>query len=286
MAEFPNLPDLVEPVMVAAFEGWNDAGEAASAATEHLASRWETQEVVAVESDEYYDFQVSRPRARIVDGVSQGLQWPATRLSVARPEGAQRDVVLMRGVEPNMRWRAFCSELVTVAQRLGVRRVVLLGALLADSPHTRPIPVTATVSTPELGDRLDLETSSYEGPTGVVGALHDAFTEAGMDAVSLWAAIPHYAAQPPCPKGTLALLRRVEDAAELSVPMGDLPEEARAWERGVDELADEDSDVASYVRSLEEAKDAAELPEASGDAIARDFERYLKRRDGGKGSGA
>lgn len=286
MPEFASLPELVEPVMVAAFEGWNDAGEAASAAAEHLAASWDAREILAVESDEYYDFQVSRPRTQIVDGRGQGLEWPATRVSVVRPEGARRDVVLMRGVEPNMRWRTFCAELLSVTQQLGVRRVVMLGALLADSPHTRPIPVTAAVSDPALAESLSLETASYIGPTGILGALQDTYTSAGLEAISLWAAVPHYVAQPPCPKGTLALLRRVEDAIDLSVPLGDLPEESRAWERGVDELATEDTEVAGYVRSLEEAKDAEELPEASGEAIARDFERYLKRRGGGRGPGA
>jgi proteasome assembly chaperone (PAC2) family protein len=271
--EFANLPELVEPVMVAAFEGWNDAGEAASGAVEHLVAQWGASEVLAVESDDYYDFQVSRPRARIVDGVGQGLEWPSTRVSVARPQGAGRDVVILQGIEPNMRWRGFCGELVEVARRLGVARVVLLGALLADSPHTRPIPVSATVSDPTLGKALGVERANYEGPTGIIGALQDAYGAAGLEAVSLWAAVPHYVSQPPCPKGTLALLRHVEDAIDVQIPLGELPEDARAWERGVDELADEDSEVAGYVRSLEEAKDAADLPEASGEAIARDFER-------------
>lgn len=281
MPELDSVPELVEPVMVAAFEGWNDAGEAASAAVEHLASAWDADELLALEPDDYYDFQVSRPRATVVEGESRGVSWPTTRVSIARPAGGGSDIVLVTGDEPNMRWRGFAGDLLAIARELGVRRVVLLGALLADTPHTRPVPVTSVVSPAELGTSLHLEATGYEGPTGIIGVLHDIFASAGLEAVSLWAAVPHYVAQPPSPKGVLALLRRVEDVLDLTVPLGDLPEEARAWENGVDELASEDDDIAGYVRSLEEAKDAAELPEATGEAIARDFERYLKRRGRG-----
>ncbi|GAB3213504.1 PAC2 family protein [Marinactinospora thermotolerans] len=282
MPELDSVPELVEPVMVAAFDGWNDAGEAASAVIEHLATVWEARELLRLDSDDYYDFQVTRPRVTMADGHNRGITWPATRVSLARPSGGGH-VVLVRGIEPNMRWRGFSSDLLAVARELGVRRVILLGALLADSPHTRPVPVTGVVSPPSLAASLPvrLEPASYEGPTGIVGVLQDVFGAAGLETISLWAAIPHYVAQPPCPKGTLSLLRRVEDILDLTVPLGELPEEARAWEHGVDELASEDSDIAGYVRSLEEAKDAAELPEASGEAIARDFERYLKRRGQG-----
>ncbi|PSK98092.1 PAC2 family protein [Murinocardiopsis flavida] len=280
MPEPGRVPDLVDPVMVAAFDGWNDAGEAASGVVDHLSSVWSADHLLALEPDDYYDFQVSRPRVVMADGESKGLTWPGTRVSVAAPaEGGH--VVLVRGSEPNMRWRGFARDLLSIARELGVRRVVLLGALLADSPHTRPMPVTGVSSPPELGGALHLEPASYEGPTGILGVLQDVFGGAGLETVSLWAAVPHYVAQPPCPKGTLALLRRVEDVLDRPVPMGDLPEAARAWENGVDELAAEDEDVAGYVRSLEEAKDAAELPEATGESIAREFERYLKRRGRG-----
>ncbi|MDA0566685.1 PAC2 family protein [Streptomonospora sp. S1-112] len=281
MTELDSAPELVEPVMVAAFEGWNDAGEAASAVIEHLAAAWDADELLALAPDDYYDFQVSRPRATVVDGEHQGLAWPTTRVSVARPDGAPHDVVLVSGPEPNMRWRGFAGDLLAIARELGVRRIVLVGALLADSPHTRPVPVTGITSPEALRSVLHLEPTTYDGPTGILGVLHEVFQSAGLEAVSLWAAVPHYVAQPPCPKGTLALLRRVEDVLDTTVPMGDLPEEARAWERGVDELASEDDDIAGYVRSLEEAKDAADLPEASGEAIAREFERYLRRRGRG-----
>jgi predicted ATP-grasp superfamily ATP-dependent carboligase len=186
--------------------------------------------------------------------------------------------VLVRGIEPNMRWRQFTGEVLGVCHELGVEMVVTLGALLADSPHTRPVPVTGTSSDEAVARSLHLEPSRYEGPTGIVGIVQDSCTRAGIPALSIWAAVPHYVAQPPCPKATLALLRHVEDLLDVPIPLGELPEDARAWERGVDELAAEDPEVADYVRSLEEAKDLTEAPEASGDAIAREFERYLRRR--------
>ncbi|MBW8483381.1 PAC2 family protein [Actinomadura parmotrematis] len=280
MVEFENVPELVDPVLVAAFEGWNDAGEAASGVVQHLASTWDAAPVAELDPDDYYDFQVTRPVVELIDGESRGIVWPTTRVSAARlPSG--RDVVLVHGIEPNMRWRSFCRELVEITERLGVREVVLLGALLADAPHTRPVPVTGSASETGLVTTLNLEPTRYEGPTGILGVLQDAYAKAEITTVSLWAAVPHYVAQPPSPKATLALLRRVEDVLDVAIPLGELPEEARAWENGVNELAEEDSEVAEYVRTLEEAKDATELPEASGDAIAREFERYLRRRDAG-----
>jgi len=214
----------------------------------------------------------------VSDGHAEELVWPTTRLAIARPPEASRDLILLHGIEPNMRWRGFTAELVTAFTELGVELVILLGALLADSPHTRPLQVTAATSGAELAAQLHVEPVDYKGPTGIVGVLQQACAAAGMPSVSLWAAVPHYVAQPPSPKATLALLRSVEDILDISLPLADLPAEARAWERGVDELAEQDSDVAEYVRSLEEAKDATDLPEASGDAIAREFERYLRRR--------
>ena len=177
-----------------------------------------------------------------------------------------------------MRWRRFCAELLAACDELGAELVVTLGALLADTPHTRPIPVTGTATEAELVDRLKLEESTYEGPDRDRRRLPGRVRQLDIPAVSYWAAVPHYVAQPPCPKATLALLGQLEDLLEASIPLDDLPEDARAWERGVDELAEEDEDVADYVRSLEETRDTTELPEASGEAIAREFERYLKRR--------
>ena len=279
MIELVGVPELVDPVLVAAFEGWNDAGDAATAAVEHLETVWDAQLLGELDPEEFYDFQVNRPVVGLGEDGVRTITWPTTRLSYARVPGVNRDIVLLRGIEPNVHWRGFTAELVGLAHELGVGLVVTLGALLADSPHTRPIPVSGTSSDPGVARALHLEQSRYEGPTGIVGVFGDACTGAGVPAVSVWAAVPHYVAQPPSPKATLALLRRVEDLLDVPIPLGELPEEARAWERGVDELAADDTEVADYVRSLEEARDTTELPEASGEAIAQEFERYLKRRD-------
>ncbi|UYM07921.1 PAC2 family protein [Solicola gregarius] len=266
--------------MVVAFEGWNDAAESASGVIDHLIDVWDAEQIAEIDPDDYYDFQVNRPFVGITESGERGITWPTTRVYVARPVGSERDIVLVRGIEPNMRWRQFSEELLVIADWLGVRMVVTLGALLTDTPHTRPVPVTGSISDPGLLDRLDLEESRYEGPTGINGVFADMCARSGIPNTSLWAAVPHYVGQPPCPKATLALLGRLEDVFELTIPEGDLPEEARAWERGVDELASEDGEIAEYVESLEEARDTTDLPEASGDAIAREFERYLKRRSG------
>jgi proteasome assembly chaperone (PAC2) family protein len=280
--ELEEVPDLESPVLIAAFEGWNDAADAASAVVDHLIKVWDARVVAAIDPEDFYDFQMNRPVVGTDDVGMRKITWPSTQLSVARPPGSQRDVILLRGIEPNMRWRQFCAELLAAADELGAELVVTLGALLADTPHTRPIPVSGTATEPELADRLKLEQSNYEGPTGIVGVFQDACVQLDIPAVSFWSAVPHYVAQPPCPKATLALLGQLEDLLEVSIPLDDLAEEARAWERGVDELAEEDEEIADYVRALEETRDTAELPEASGEAIAREFERYLKRRETGE----
>ncbi|OON82284.1 PAC2 family protein [Streptomyces tsukubensis] len=285
MIELEGVPELIDPVMVAAFEGWNDAGDAASTAVAHLDKEWKGEVFAALDAEDYYDFQVNRPTVFMEDGVRK-ITWPTTRLSVVRVGGENpRDLVLVRGIEPSMRWRTFCNELLGFAHELGVELVVVLGALLGDTPHTRPVPVSGVTSDADLARTMDLEETKYEGPTGIVGILQEACTHAGVPAVSLWAAVPHYVSQPPNPKATLALLNRLEDLVNLRIPLGELPEDARAWQLGVDQLAAEDSEVAEYVQSLEEARDTAELPEASGEAIAREFERYLRRRDGGPAQG-
>ncbi|MCG3043282.1 PAC2 family protein [Streptomyces sp. S1A] len=290
MIELEGVPELVDPVMVAAFEGWNDAGDAASAAVAHLEREWKGEVFAALDAEDYYDFQVNRPQVWLEGGVRR-ITWPTTRLSVVRVgdadgRGRARDLVLVRGIEPSMRWRSFCNEILGFAHELGVEMVVVLGALLGDTPHTRPVPVTGVTSDPDLARTMDLEESRYEGPTGIVGILQEACGHAGVPAVSLWAAVPHYVSQPPNPKATLALLNRLEDLLDVRIPLGELPEDARAWQLGVDQLAAEDNEVAEYVQSLEEARDTAELPEASGEAIAKEFERYLRRRDGQPGGHA
>ncbi len=281
MIELEEVPDLESPVLIAAFEGWNDAADAASAVVDHLLKVWDARVVAAIDPEDFYDFQMNRPVVGTNDAGMRKITWPSTQISVARPPGASRDVILLRGIEPNMRWRQFCAELLAAADELGTEMVVTLGALLADTPHTRPVPVSGTATEPDLADRLKLEQSNYEGPTGIVGVFQDACVQLDIPAVSFWAAVPHYVAQPPCPKATLALIGQLEDLLEISIPLADLPEESRAWERGVDELAEEDEEIADYVRALEETRDTAELPEASGEAIAREFERYLKRRETG-----
>src|SRR6516165_4843206 len=292
--ELNDIGELTAPVAVAGFEGWNDAGEAASGVVNHLGIAWQATPVGAIDPEDFYDFQVNRPVIEIENGQTQRLIWPTTRISIARarpadesapPTGLSRDVVLVHGIEPNMRWRAFSEELVQGLESLGVKMIILLGALLADAPHTRPVPVSIGASDAKLGTEIGVGVSDYKGPTGIVGVLQHTCTQAGIPTLSLWAQVPHYVAQPPSPKATLALLRGVEDILDVPLPLADLPEEARAWERGVDELAQQDSEVADYVRTLEEAKDAMDLPEASGDAIAREFERYF-RRHGGAGDSA
>lgn len=279
MIEIVEVKGLVDPVVIAAFEGWNDAADAASSVVDHLIKVWDAKIVGAVDPEDFYDFQMHRPMVGTDDNGHRRLTWPTTQIAVASPPDLDRDVILIRGIEPNMRWRQFCAELLATCDELGGELVITLGALLADTPHTRPIPVTGTATEPELMDRLKLEQSTYEGPTGVVGVFQDACVLLDIPAVSYWAAVPHYVAQPPCPKATLALIGQLEDLLDISIPLGDLPDDAQAWERGVDELAEEDEDIADYVRALEETRDTTDLPEASGEAIAREFERYLKRRN-------
>ncbi|WP_109774828.1 PAC2 family protein [Quadrisphaera granulorum] len=269
--------------MLAAFEGWNDAGEAASGALDHLRRVWGAELVAELDPEEYHDFQVNRPQVSLDDDGKRSISWPTTRIFAATAPVSGRTVVLVHGIEPSMRWRRYTGELLEHARNLGVETVITMGALLADVPHTRPIPVSSTTDDTELLRRLSLERSTYEGPTGIVGVVSEAAASAGLPSLSLWAAVPHYVGQSPSPKAVLALLGRIEEVLGEAVPLGDLTDDARAWEHGVDELAGEDAEIGEYVRQLEEAKDTADLPEATGEAIAREFERYLRRRpDEGK----
>lgn len=280
------LPDaqLPGPVLLAAFEGWNDAGSAATQALAHLHEVWGAEQVDELDPEEYHDFQVNRPTIGTTEDGTRVITWPSTTVALAEPAPG-RQVVLVHGIEPSMRWRGYCAELLEIAERLHVRTVVTVGALLADVPHTRPIPVTTTSDDRGLREVLNLEPASYEGPTGIVGVLQHEAARRGLQSLSVWSAVPHYVAHPPSPKATLALLARLEELLQAPVPLGDLLEDAEAWQLGVDELAAEDAEIAEYVAQLEEAKDTADLPEASGEAIAREFERYLRRRDGGPGGG-
>ena len=273
-----DLPRLTDPVVVVAFEGWNDAGDAATGAVEHLELNWDAKPLAALDPEDYYDFQVNRPTVSLIGGVSRRIEWPTTRISVARPPNSERDVVLIRGIEPNMRWRGFCDELIAILTELDVQIVVALGAMLADTPHTRPVPVTGSAYDQESARNYGLEASRYEGPTGILGIFQDACVQAGLPAISFWAAVPHYVSQPPAPRATVALLQRVEEVLELNVPLGALPQQAEDWIKTVDEMASEDEEVVEYVRSLEERATEVDLSQANGDQIAREFERYLRRR--------
>ena len=283
--EIHQIPLLRNPVMIVAFSGWNDAAEAASGAVEHLLSGWRDKsddvlpELIAqVESEDFYDFQVNRPQVSIDQSQIRSITWPSTQVFGLAVPSMPRDLVIVTGVEPSMRWKSFASDLLDLADDLEVSLVVTLGSLLADTPHTRPISVTGTGAHPSIADRLGVSVSKYEGPTGILGIIQDACMRRGVDAISLWAAVPHYAASSPSPKATLALVNTLEEFLEVSIPLSDLPERADIWEKEVNDLAAEDSEVADYVKALEESKDAAELPEVSGDSIAKEFERYLRRQ--------
>ena len=283
--EIHQIPLLRNPVMVMAFSGWNDAAEAASGAVEHLLSGWRdigddvVPELIAdVESEDYYDFQVNRPVVSIDESQIRSITWPTTQVFGLSIPSMARDLVIVTGVEPSMRWKSFTSDLLDLADDLEVSLIVTLGSLLADTPHTRPITVTGTGAHPSISARLGVSVSKYEGPTGILGIIQDDCMRRGIDAISLWAAVPHYASNAPSPKATLALINTLEDFLDISIPLSDLPEAADAWEKDVNDLAAEDNEVAEYVKALEESKDAAELPDVSGDSIAKEFERYLRRQ--------
>lgn len=277
MIEIEDLPPLRDPIMILACEGWNDAGEAATDALEHLARLWNAEPIAALDPEEYYDFQVNRPRV-VLDKGRRRIQWRTTRILTADPPQLSRSIVLVSGIEPSFRWRGYTIELMDFAQQAGVTTFVTLGALMADVAHSRSIPVSATSEDDVTMHRFDLEPSGYEGPTGIIGVLADAATQAGLTTISCWAAVPHYAGHSPSPKATLALLNRLAQLLDLPIDTGDLPAEAQTWEGNIDVLAESDEEIAEYVDALEKAQDTAELPEASGDAIAREFERYLRNR--------
>ena len=283
--EIHQIPLLRNPVMIMAFSGWNDAAEGASGAVEHLLSIWRDEHdetlpqlIADVEPEDFYDFQVNRPHVSIDDFCIRNITWPTTQIFGLEIPSLDRDLVIVTGVEPSMRWKSFTTDLLDLADDLEVSLVVTLGSLLADTPHSRPITVTGTGAHPNIAERLGVSVSKYEGPTGILGIIQDGCMRRGIDAISLWAAVPHYASASPSPKATLALINSLEDFLDVSFPLGSLQEDADAWEKSVDDLAAEDTDVAEYVKALEESKDAAELPEVSGDSIAKEFERYLRRR--------
>ncbi len=265
-------------VMIAAFEGWNDAGEAASDALKFLSKYWGADKISSIDADEYYDFQFTRPVLRRDADGRRRINWPSTRISRAKVSDSALDVVFVNGVEPSYKWRSYTADLMATARELNVDCVILVGALLADVPHTRPIPVTVTSDDADVRETLGIDASEYEGPVGIVSVLSEVAGLADIPTLSIWAAVPHYVGQSPSPKAQLALLNKLEELLDSPLDTADLAGEAEAWERGVDELATEDPEVAAYVKQLEEAKDTAELPEATGESIAREFERYLRKR--------
>jgi proteasome assembly chaperone (PAC2) family protein len=272
--------------MIVAFTGWNDAAEGASGAVEHLLSAWREKDddvvpqlIAEVDAEEFYDFQVNRPHISIDDSSIRSIRWPGTQLFGLIVPMMKRDLVIVTGVEPSMRWKSFTADLLDLADDLEVSLVITLGSLLADSPHTRPITVTGTSAHPNMANRLGVSVSKYEGPTGILGIIQDGCARRGIDAISLWAAVPHYASNAPSPKASLALITSLEDFLEISIPLGSLQFDSDEWEKSVDQLASEDTDVAEYVKALEESKDAAELPDVSGEVIAKEFERYLRRQN-------
>ncbi|MEE6280807.1 PAC2 family protein [Georgenia sunbinii] len=278
-----SFDDPTPAILLAAFEGWNDAGSSASHALEMIADAWDAKSLHELDPQKFHDFQVNRPLSVRDEDGTRILKWPTTSVSVATTPVAGRTVLIVQGLEPSFRWLDYCEEILDVADGWDVRTVVSIGALLADVPHTRPIPSQVTSDDPRVQAVLDVEGSEYEGPAGIVSVLAQLAQGRGLHALSLWAAVPHYVASPPSPKATLALLTALEELVGEPLPLGDLVEDARAWQAGVDELAEQDPEIGEYVRQLEEAKDTADLPEATGEAIAQEFERYLRRRDKGGG---
>jgi predicted ATP-grasp superfamily ATP-dependent carboligase len=277
-------PDgLRAPAMVCAFQGWNDAGDAASSAVTFLAGALKAKRFARIDSEDFYDFQANRPCINLDGKDRREITWPSVEIFEATAPRAPRDLVLVQGVEPSMRWRSFSAHIVDLAEALGVQVVVSLGALLGDVPHTRPVAMTGHASDPSLLQRLGIQPSSYEGPTGIVGVLHAACADAGLPAASLWAAVPHYVAAAANPKAALALLRRVEVLIGVSVDVTELESAAGDYERQVGLAVQSDPDIQAFVERLEQAAEsdeqstpAEEVP--SGDILAREFQRFLRQR--------
>lgn len=288
--EIYEIPALRSPIMVIAFGGWSDAGEAATGVITHLLSALGGSDSLSgdtdnstligeVDSEDFYDFQVNRPLIFVDSSMIRSLTWPGVQIFGVRNPGGDRDFILVRGVEPSMRWRTFASEILDLAEDLEVELVITLGSMLADTPHTRAIPVSGTGAHPDIATRLGVEVSRYEGPTGILAVIQDGCVRRGIDAIALWAAVPHYANATPSPKATLALVNGLEDFLEISLPQGDLPENAIAWESAVNEMVKEDSDIEEYIKTLEESKDANEISDESGEELAREVERFLRRQN-------
>jgi proteasome assembly chaperone (PAC2) family protein len=274
-------PELRSPVLVCAFAGWNDAASAASTALEAVASGLDSQVAARIDPEEFYDFQVNRPTIRLVDGRTRQVDWPANTMVAAQTTGAERDLVLLSGVEPNLRWRTYSSAILDAAERLGVEMLVSLGALIADVAHSHPVPITGLATDEDLVERLNLSRSNYEGPTGIVGVLHDQCRERGISSASLWAAIPHYVAAVPNPKAALALLRRLEGITGIALEASELEDAMERFEGQIDRAVAANPEIQELVQRLEsQQEDELELPQdvPSGDTLARDFQRFLRQR--------
>ena len=270
-------PELRRPVLVAGFEGWNDAASAASEAAGWLTRQFGATKVASMDPEEHFDFQSARPTVELVDGVTRDLTWPANEFFAVPVD--TRDLVVLRGVEPNLRWPSFCREVLGVAGETGCEMVVTLGALLADVPHTRPVRVTGATTDPELMASLHLQRSRYEGPTGIVGVLHDTARATGIASASLWAPVPHYVSTPPNPLATRALLDRLGHLLGTAFELGELDDLSEAWQTRVDEVVSQDDDVRSYVGQLEERYDTeAETDIPSGEGLADEVEQFLRDR--------
>jgi len=276
-------PLLRDPVMVCAFKGWNDAGEAASAALGFIRGHFESAEVATIDPEEFYDFTAVRPNVRLTEGFTREIDWPENTLSTAQVPGAEGDLVMLEGTEPSLRWKRFTGQVIEAANQLGVRRVITLGALLADVPHSRPVSITGLASDQDVMGRMGYGRTTYEGPTGIVGVLHHACAQAGFETSSLWASVPHYVAAAPNPKVALALVRAFEGVAGVAVDAGELEEAAEDYERQVTAAVASDPEVKAFVERLESAVDEVDLTEEeehipSADTIARDFQRFLRQR--------
>ena len=274
-------PELERPILIAAFRGWNDGGQGASLATGYLAKLWEAERFAEVEPENFFDFQATRPHVSLEEGLTRRVDWPSTVFYHGRPPGLDRDAVLLLGIEPNLRWRTFSKLITAFVQELGVELVISLGALLADVPHTRPCPVTGSATDQQLVQRLGLSASRYEGPTGIVGVLHDACRQAGLPSASLWAAVPHYVSLTPSPKAALALVERLGDLLGAAIDTSELEEAAANYSEQVSEAVASDPDTAAYIEELEQRADTlaeeADLP--SGDALAAELTRFLRDRE-------
>ena len=275
-----SLPAVERPVLITAFRGWNDGGQGATMAAGYLARHWAAERFADIDPENFYDFQATRPQVSLEDGITRHIEWPENEFLHARVESLGRDVVILLGVEPNLRWRTFNALILGLAQQLGIELVISLGALLADVPHTRPAPVSGTASTPELVEQRQLEQSRYEGPTGIVGVLHDTFREAGIPSASLWAAVPHYVSMTPSPRAALALCDRLAELLGGAIDLTELREASDAYARQVSEAVSGDGETTQYIEELEQRTDTYDgddLP--TGDSLAAELSRFLRERE-------